>query len=87
MRVGLTHEQLSRVLSAHAAGQLVRYGSEYTSAGCVNQYAFEPDMDGLACVCAHCMYSMDPDGALWFDDNYETTMTPEELLAGVLGPE
>ena len=79
-----TDEELSRILSEHAAGTLVRLGAKNFNlwltnmlypmpACCVNQAAYN-ECDILEAL------DMNAAAAVWFDNHYSRFMTPEELL-------
>lgn len=82
-------EQLSAILSAHAAGQLTVGGWNdfglgcmdlyiYGGAGCINQFAFnEPDSK----LALHGLGEAAKQAGSWFDSNYEPTMPARKLLA------
>lgn len=82
-----TDEELSRILSEHAAGQLIRAGSDINwtisgtgqyPVGCVNQAAYNESCsindEDIP------VFSLNAPMAKWFDYKYETGMTPEDLL-------
>jgi hypothetical protein len=88
-------EALSRILSEHAAGTLLGGGAPnwidadreideppVTPRCCVNQAAFNENDPGMA-ASAHGAEAQQV--ALWFDDEYVSAMTPEELLLGIAG--
>lgn len=73
-----TDEQLSRILSAHEAGKLRRYGGypdEYgqQSGACVNQAAY-------LCYGKCEAYARNKRAAEWFDNNYSRKWTADQLL-------
>lgn len=85
-----TNEEMSRILSAHEGGQLVRNGmtvcdrrecsycvfsAAYGARGCVNQVASLDDLDTIQAL------AWNREGASWFDSNYEPDMPTEALLA------
>ena len=75
-----TDEQLSRILGEHDAGQLRaggasdwRHGWVYPQ-GCLNQVSYnEPKATDAWCK--------DPVSAVWFDNHYYHSMSPDEFLA------
>lgn len=75
-----SEKQLSMILSAHAAGQLKRFGSNNLGSwgrGCVNQIAFnEPS----CAVALGGTSSARRAAAIWFDRCYDKAMKPEVLL-------
>lgn len=78
-----TDEELSRVLGEHAARCLITGGTfawvrfGYAgSFGCANQVAFNEPVENAAFREAKRI-------AIWFDKNYRTDMSPEELLHGL----
>lgn len=79
-----TEKQLSTILSAHAAGQLMRFGSYDFRGfkGCINQIAFNEPACSAAAF-GRGLQAMDAAG--WFDRYYKPDMTPEELLQALEG--
>lgn len=70
-----TNEELSRILSAHAGGQLKRYGADWGAdnpiAGCVIQVSKMVNND----------FNLDAEPiASWFDTSYYPSWTPTYLL-------
>ena len=82
-----TEEQLSAILSAHAAGVLRPCGMHdfgmsadpglWRGTGCVNQFAFN---DPMIRDSAFSHGGRAHRAACWFDHNYWPTMSPEKLL-------
>lgn len=74
-----TDEQLSRILSAHAAGLLRVRGTHWNgvnTTGCINQFAF--NLAG-PCKAADADESMSSQ----FDREYVAAWSPEQLLAAI----
>lgn len=71
-----TRDQVSRILSAAAAGQLKSGGSPYAWY-CVNQAAYGGYLDDVEC------YNFDPYVAVMFDDwaRLQVEITPDSVLA------
>lgn len=72
-------EELSRILTAHANGLLYiggRYWDGYNplGVGCVNQFAYN---EGHIWVAVR----HNPAGVRWFDSEYSSHLTDEDLLA------
>lgn len=80
-----TEAELSRILSAHANGDMRRVGmtKEFPECVCVMQAAYgakEAGWPGSFDIAKDTLTDKQHAAVAWFDDNYSYYWTPEQLL-------